>query len=270
MRINNNVAAFNAWRNLSSTNTSMGKSLEKLSSGFRINRAADDAAGLVISQNLRAQISGLKQATRNAQDGISVAQTAEGALTEVHAMLNRMRDLAVGAANTGTMDANAIAANQAEFDELALQIDDIATKTKFGSQALLAGGFTGRVFQVGANNGDTITVSIGDLQSGTLGVDTLSLTGAGAAAAITALDAAITTVSTERGKLGATQNRFESVINNLQVTTENLVSSESRIRDVDMASEMTNFTKNQVLMQAGTSMLGQANSLSQSVLSLLQ
>ena len=181
-----------------------------------------------------------------------------------------MRDLAVGAANTGTMDANAIAANQAEFDELALQIDDIATKTKFGSQALLAGGFTGRVFQVGANNGDTITVSIGDLQSGTLGVDTLSLTGAGAAAAITALDAAITTVSTERGKLGATQNRFESVINNLQVTTENLVSSESRIRDVDMASEMTNFTKNQVLMQAGTSMLGQANSLSQSVLSLLQ
>ena len=270
MRINNNVAAFNAWRNLSSTNTSMGKSLEKLSSGFRINRAADDAAGLVISQNLRAQISGLKQATRNAQDGISVAQTAEGALTEVHSMLNRMRDLAVGAANTGTMDTAAIAANQAEFDELALQIDDIATKTKFGSQALLAGGFTGRVFQVGANNGDTITVSIGDLQSGTLGVDTLSLTGAGAAAAITALDAAITTVSTERGKLGATQNRFESVINNLQVTTENLVSSESRIRDVDMASEMTNFTKNQVLMQAGTSMLGQANSLSQSVLSLLQ
>ncbi|MCO5312287.1 MAG: flagellin [Microthrixaceae bacterium] len=273
MRINNNVAAFNAWRNLSSTNTSMGKSLEKLSSGFRINRAADDAAGLVISQNLRAQISGLKQATRNAQDGISVAQTAEGALTEVHSMLNRMRDLAVGAANTGTMDTAAIAANQAEFAELRTQINDIATKTKFGSQALLDGTFTGRVFQVGANNGDTITVGVANMGTGAgaLAISTLDLTAAGGpAAAITALDTAITTVSTERGKLGATQNRFESVINNLQVTTENLVSSESRIRDVDMASEMTNFTKNQVLMQAGTSMLGQANSLSQSVLSLLQ
>ena len=163
--------------------------------------------------------------------------------------------------------------NQAEFAELRTQINDIATKTKFGSQALLDGTFTGRVFQVGANNGDTITVGVANMGTGAgaLAISTLDLTAAGGpAAAITALDTAITTVSTERGKLGATQNRFESVINNLQVTTENLVSSESRIRDVDMASEMTNFTKNQVLMQAGTSMLGQANSLSQSVLSLLQ
>src|SRR5262245_41208970 len=160
MRINNNIAAFNAYRNLSLTNANLGKSLEKLSSGYRINRAADDAAGLVISQSLRAQVSGLKVATRNAQDGVSVVQTAEGALNEVHSMLNRMRDLAVQASNTGSVGATAAAAAQAEIDALAAEITRISQQTKFGSNTLLDGGFV-KVFQIGANAGEYITVSLG-------------------------------------------------------------------------------------------------------------
>lgn len=395
MRINSNSMAINAYRNLSTTNMSLGKSLEKLSSGFRINRAADDAAGLVISQNLRAQVSGLRQATRNAQDGISVVQTAEGALNEVHTMLNRMRDLSVQAANSGSNDSAARTAAQSEITALTTEIDRIANSTQFGGTTLLDGtygtsaakvtlfdadnaithaagdGFTidingtgavavtlpalagatgaevagvlqgqinsalsagsaaqqafagkvqvkaesvgagtaitievsglangqtfaladgtgtpladmgvgsvtaatgtGGQFQIGANATDTLSVSIAAVSSSTLGINGLDVTtDAGAAAAIAAFDNAISSVSTQRGALGAVQNRFESMINNLQVTTENLVASESRIRDTDMASEMTNFTKSQILSQAGTAMLAQANQVPQSILSLLR
>jgi flagellin len=271
MRINNNIAAFNAYRNLTMTNTALGKSLEKLSSGFRINRAADDAAGLVISQALRAQVSGLKVATRNAQDGVSVVQTAEGALNEVHSMLNRMRDLAVQAANTGSTDATAAAAAQAEIDALAAEITRVSQQTKFGANTLLDGAFV-KVFQIGANAGEYITVSLGtSLNASALAVSGLGVASAGSAStAITAIDAAIATVSTTRASLGAFQNRFESVINNLGVATENLSASESRIRDTDMASEMVNYTKNQILVQAGTAMLAQANQVPQTVLRLLQ
>lgn len=270
MRINQNIMAFNAYRNLSTTNNQMGKSLEKLSSGFRINRAADDAAGLVISQGLRAQVSGLKQATRNAQDGISVVQTAEGALSEVHSMLNRMRDLAVQAANTGSNDSAAIAAAQAEVDELALEITRVADTTKFGSRNLLDGTYTATVgvFQVGANSGETISVGVADQDATALGVNAVDLNNT--TAALSAIDGAVGSVSSTRGQLGAVQNRFESVINNLQVTTENLAASESRIRDTDMALEMVAFTRTQILSQAGTSMLAQANQAPQSVLGLLR
>ena len=399
MRINQNTQAINAYRNLSTNNMSLGKSLEKLSSGFRINRAADDASGLVISQNLRSQIGGLRQATRNAQDGISVVQTAEGALSEVHNILGRMRDLAVQAANSGSNDTEARNAAQAEIDALTAEVNRISDKTAFGGQNLLdgsygttagtlssfdadgsftfaagdtinvnvtggsgavsvslsAGTFTGAnaaasiessiksalegtgnavdaaaannlevsfdaigsggaitisngsaaaiavtdgtgtpladaanglgdlvgtvaaatgsggAFQIGANAGDTVSISIGDVDATTLGIGAINVTtDAGAAAAITAIDDAVKTVSTERGDLGALQNRFESMINNLQVTTENLVASESRIRDTDMAAEMTNFTKSQILSQASTAMLAQANQVPSSVLSLLR
>ena len=392
MRINQNTMALNAYRNLSTTNTAMGKSLEKLSSGFRINRAADDAAGLVISQGLRAQVSGLKQATRNAQDGISVVQTAEGALNEVQNMLNRMRDLAVQAANTGTNDTAARTAAQAEITQLSAEITRISSSTKFGQQALLDGNFgvtaavktgfssggsvtlaadatftiavngdpavtatlkagtysgaqyaahmqsairtaltagtvaqqgladkvtvdsttvgsgfalsvrgafaagqnvtladgtntplatlgmvgagtaaagSGGVFQVGANSGETLNVTLASVSATGLGVSALDVVGA-ASAAITSIDSAITSVSSTRGSLGAIQNRFESTIANLQVSVENLSASESRIRDTDMAQEMTNFTRTQILQQAGTAMLAQANAAPQTVLRLLQ
>jgi flagellin len=281
MRINNNIAAYNSYRNLTSTGVNLGKSLEKLSSGYRINRAADDAAGLVISQKLRAEITGLKTAVRNVQDGISVVQTAEGALTEVHGMLTRMRELAVQASNAGANDSTAVAAAQAEVDALVSEIDHISQKTEFAGIKLLdgtfgvaAGGSNGQ-FQVSAAAGDTVTVDIAGTDSVTLTVDTVITGGASDLAtspsgAITAIDAAIQTVSQTRGALGATQNRFESMINNLQVAVENLTASESRIRDADMAQEMITFTKNQILQQAGTAMLAQANQVPQSILKLLQ
>ena len=271
MRINQNIMAFNAYRNLASTNGMLGKSLEKLSSGFRINRAADDAAGLVISQALRSQVSGLRVATRNAQDGISVVQTAEGALHEVHSMLNRMRDLAVQAANSGSNDTTATNAAQAEIDALASEITRISQQTKFGNTTVLDGGFV-KQFQIGANAGEVLTVSLaGSLNASVLGVSALSVGTAGvASSAIAAIDTAISTVSTTRATLGAFQNRFESVVNNLQVASENLAASESRIRDTDMALEMVTFTRHQILIQAGTAMLGQANQSPQSVLRLLQ
>ncbi len=276
MRINNNVMAFNASRNLSGTSMSIGKSLEKLSSGYRINRAADDAAGLVISQKLRAEIGGLTQATRNAQDAISLVQTAEGALNEVHNMLGRMRDLAVQAAND-TNDTAARNAITAEMNALGAEIDRIGTDTTFGGAALFTA--TATNFQVGSegNAGNQISVTIGTLDADAIGGEdvtafnfaTPATAAADARAAIEDIDNAIAAVSTTRGALGATQNRLESTIANLQVTTENLTASESRIRDTDMAAEMVNFTKNQILQQAGTSMLAQANALPQSVLSLL-
>ena len=271
MRINQNIMAFNAYRNLSGTNGMLGKSLEKLSSGFRINRAADDAAGLVISQALRAQVSGLKVASRNAQDGISVVQTAEGALNEVHSMLNRMRDLAVQAANSGSNDTTATNAAQAEIDALASEITRISQQTKFGNTTVLDGGFV-KQFQIGANAGEVLTVSLGtSLNASAVGVSALSVGSAGVAStAIAAIDIAIASVSATRANLGAFQNRFESVVNNLQVAAENLSASEGRIRDTDMALEMVSFTRHQILVQAGTAMLGQANQTPQSVLRLLQ
>lgn len=389
MRINQNIAAFNSYRNLSMTNTVMGKSLEKLSSGFRINRAADDAAGLVISQGLRAQVSGLRQATRNAQDGISVVQTAEGALNEVHAMLDRMRTLANQSVNASNDNAARTAANN-EITELKQEIGRIAQTTKFGTQNLLDGSFgatpssatgtsatssvtlaaadtfsltidgtartvtvaaadagamTGEqlasylqdqfrgalytagdgdladgltitskvngagfaldikldganvsagaatiadagsavsfgdfqnasgsaaLFQVGANKGETIAIGSVNLLALASGITGNVLTAGDAADFIEDMDAAIASVSDMRGQLGAVQNRFESTINNLQVTTENLAASESRIRDTDMALEMVSFTRHQILLQAGTAMLGQANQLPQSVLGLLR
>ncbi|RZS91407.1 flagellin [Motilibacter rhizosphaerae] len=269
LRVNTNIAAMNAYRNLQGTDSQMSKSLEKLSSGYRINRAADDAAGLSISENLRSQTGGLKVAVRNAQDGISVVQTAEGALTETHAILQRMRDLAVQASNTGSQDSSARTAADTEVTQLSAELDRIATTTKFGSQALLTGSFSG-TFQVGANSGETITVSVSTAMSSSgLGVSSVSLLNS-ASAAIANIDSAISAVSTARANLGAYQNRFEHTINNLNVAVENLSASESRIRDTDMASEMVNFTRAQILTQAGTSMLSQANQSSQGVLSLLR
>lgn len=279
LRINQNIAAMNSYRNLSVTDGQMSKSLEKLSSGFRINRAADDAAGLSISEGLRAQTGGLKVAVRNSQDGVSVVQTAEGALTETHSILQRMRDLAVQASNDGSQDLNAQKAADTEFQQLATEVDRIAKTTAFGTQKLLDGTYgttgSGGTFQVGANNvaDEQITVTIDDMSA--TGAN-LALTGINVAdttsakAAIDAVDTAITTVSDTRSKLGAFQNRFEHTINNINVAVENLSASESRIRDTDMASEMVAFTRSQILSQAGTAMLAQANQAPQSVLSLLR
>ena len=269
LRINTNIAAMNSYRNLSVTDGQMGKSLEKLSSGFRINRAADDAAGLAISEGLRSQIGGLKVAVRNAQDGISVVQTAEGALTETHAILQRMRDLTVQAVNDGATDINARNDAKAEYDQLALELDDIATNTKFNGKALLDGTYSG-TFQVGANAGETLNIAVATGVSSTdLSVKAIDLSTADDTA-LTTLDTAIQDVSTLRANLGASQNRFEHKINNLNVAVENLSASESRIRDTDMAAEMTSFTRNQILSQAGTAMLAQANQSSQGVLQLLR
>jgi flagellin len=395
VRINQNIGAINAYRNLTGTQVEFNKSLEKLSSGFRINRAADDAAGLVQSEGLRSQVSGLRVAIRNSQDGISVVQTAEGALTEVHAILQRMRDLAVQAANTGSADQTARNAAQAEVVQLQAEITRITGSTKFGVQNLFDGNFgvqaastlgvaaaasagsitaagslftvsvgglaavtvtltagtyatagaleteinralaastfstgssvstyvtakvvdggngywtttlrangvnavsgasltttatgdafslrnlsvgtaaatgSGGVFQVGAAATDTINISISSMSLASLGIGALDVS-ANAAIAITTIDAAIASVSTTRGDMGAKQNRFEHTIRNISVTMENLAASESRIRDTDMAKEMTMFTRHQIMTQAGTAMLAQANASSQGVLSLLQ
>jgi flagellin len=390
LTINQNLDAMNAYRNLSVTQGEMSKSLEKLSSGFRINRAADDAAGLAISEGLRSQIGGLKVAVRNTQDGVSVVQTAEGALSESTSILQRMRDLSVQASNQGSLDDNAKGNIQSEMVQLKSELDRIANTTQFNGTKLLDGNYKG-TFQVGANAGETISVGVGTgMGAAGLGVDGVDVTGpatgaldattvnavagtagsvttkttdfltdasnnskfngtismggksldlstitlgdatkgwasasnltainsaldatfgsgkvvasastnfvkfagpapastataaevaaqsltfaqsSGASAAITSIDKAISTVSTTRADLGAVQNRFEHTINNLNVAVENLSASESRIRDTDMASEMTNFTRAQILSQAGTAMLAQANQAPQSVLKLLQ
>ncbi|MDO8106130.1 flagellin [Isoptericola sp. b441] len=395
LSVNTNIAALNAYRNLSNTQNSLNSSLEKLSSGLRINRAADDAAGLSISEGLRSQINGTQQAVRNAQDGISVVQTAEGALTETHSILQRMRTLSVQAANDGGLSTDAKASIQSEMTELNKELDRIASTTQFNGSKLLDGSYTGS-FQVGANTSadDKIGVTIGNMSATALGVagvdvttaasnastavlttaaaggtpavltvngpggatvdftaydaskftalngtvsvgsksfdltsvdfssatDTassvaaiqsaadaalgsgavtvaatatgLTFTGAtpaagasateaaatepvfqqasGATQAINLIDSAITKVSTQRSNLGAIQNRFDHTINNLNVANENLTASESRIRDTDMAAEMVQFTRAQILSQAGTAMLAQAKSLPQSVLQLLR
>jgi len=294
LSINTNVAALNAYRNLGTTQNDLSKSLEKLSSGLRINRAADDAAGLAISEGLRSQINGTKQAVRNAQDGISVVQTAEGALTETHSILQRMRTLSVQAANDGGLSAKAKQNIQDEIGELTTELDRIAATTQFNGTELLNGGYNAS-FQVGANvsESDKISVTIANMSATALAVKDLNVTTpgtaavvadpdatppvtgvdavpSGAEAAIEAIDAAIKSVSDQRSKLGAVQNRFDHTINNLNVAVENLSASESRIRDTDMAQEMVSFTRSQILSQAGTAMLAQAKNLPQSVLQLLQ
>jgi flagellin len=275
LRINQNTDAFNSYRNLSVTQGQMSKSLEKLSSGFRINRAADDAAGLAISEGLRSQVGGLKVAVRNAQDGISVVQTAEGALTEVHAILQRVRDLAVQAGN----DSNNAAARTnitTEIDELAAELTRIGASTNFNGTKLLDGSAAALTFQVGASSvaGESqVAVNLSGANLTTIGTAVAALdvsTAANALTSIATVDTHIGTVSTERAKLGAVQNRFEHTIKSLNVAVENLSASESRIRDTDMAAEMMNFTRAQVLSQAGTAMLAQANQVPQSVLQLLR
>jgi len=276
MRIVNNISAMNTHRVLSGIDNSLSKNLEKLSTGLRINRAADDAAGLAISEKMRNQISGLQQAIRNAQDGISLIQTAEGALNETHSILNRMRDLAVQAKN-GTYTNEDREKLDKEFKALREEVGRIARDTEFNTLKLLSGQFAsdGLKFQIGANKSQDITLTIKNMTSGGLGINDLALlSGTGATAAnydnvISKLDEAIKKVSEERANLGAIQNRLEHTINNLGVTAENLSASESRIRDVDMAQEMTKFTKNQILMHSATAMLAQANAKPQMVLSLL-
>ncbi|HHW13567.1 MAG TPA: flagellin FliC [Firmicutes bacterium] len=273
MRINQNIEAINAHRNLLLTSLSLSKSMEKLSSGLRINRAADDAAGLAISEKLRGQVKGLNQAIRNAQDGISLIQTAEGALNETHSILQRMRELAVQAAND-TLTNDDRAAIQKEIDSLLSEVDRIATTTEFNTQKLLNGYFTGTTalnFQIGANTGQTIAVQIDAATTAALTVSGLNVGSATLAnQAIASLDDAIKQVSGSRAALGAVQNRLEHTIANLGVASENLAASESRIRDVDMAEEMMNFTRTQILQQAGTAMLAQANATPQTVLQLLR
>ena len=280
LRINQNVEAMNAYRHLSETNNTMSKSLEKLSSGFRINRAADDAAGLSISEKLRSQIGGFKVAMQNAQDGISMLQTAEGALNETTSLLQRMRDLAVQAAN-GTQDSASRSAADAEVQADLSEVTRISSATSYGNISLLSSGTAATysfTFQVGNANTSTdqITVSISNMSAGSASVTGLGLSGlsiasaASAQAAISSIDAAIATVSAQRSQFGAVQNRLEHTVANLGVAVENLSASESRIRDTDMAAEMVSFTRNQVLQQAGTAMLAQANQASQGVLSLLR
>jgi flagellin len=281
LRIQTNVEAFNTHRQLQSTSDKLAASMEKLSSGYRINRAADDAAGLAISEKMQAQIGGLAQAQRNAQDGVSLVQTGEGALNEVQSMLERMRDLKVQYQN-GTLDSNDKAAIVSEAEQLGQEIGDIQLTTKFNGISLLDGtaGPTQNgtiTFQVGANTGETVSVTTPNL-TGASGVGTTitALSGAGATSgtwesvSLDDIDTAITNISKMRASFGALENRLDHRLNNLAVYQENLTASQSRIKDVDMASEMTNYTKLGILQQAGTAMLAQANQEPQSVLSLLK
>jgi flagellin len=263
LRINSNIEAFNAHRQLAATSDRASKSMERLSSGYRINRAADDAAGLAISEKLRGQIRGLAQAQRNAQDAVSLVQTAEGSLSEVHSMLQRVRELAVQYQN-GTLSTSDKAAITAEAAQLQSEIERIGKGADFNGIKLLNGSASTISFQVGANDNDAISVTTQSLGNkvGTIDVTTST--------SIASIDAAIENVSGMRGQFGAVQNRLEHTLNNLATYQENLMASESRIRDVDMASEMVEFSKNQILQQAGTSMLAQANQAPQAVLSLLR
>jgi len=273
LRIQNNVEAFNAHRQLTATSSKAAKAMERLSSGYRVNRAADDAAGLAISEKMRSQIGGVAQAQRNAQDGVSLVQTAEGALTEVHSMLQRVRDLKVQSEN-GTLNTDDKGAIEKEVIALGKEIGDIASQTKFNGIGLLDGGTASVSFQVGANASEQITASTASITSGTGMTAVVGTDGTSgkqiADLSIAEIDDAIKEVSTRRADLGAVQNRLEHRLNNLGAYQENLTASESRIRDVDMAKEMVNFSKLQILSQAGTAMLAQANQAPQGVLSLLR
>ncbi|MCR5754944.1 MAG: flagellin [Acetatifactor sp.] len=270
MIVQHNMSAANTNRQLAITNGNLAKGTEKLSSGYRVNRAGDDAAGLSISEKMRGQIRGLEQASTNAQDGISLIQTAEGALNETHAMVQRVRELAVQAANDTNVTADRTAL-QEEVNALQSEITRIANQTEFNTMKLLSGGFTNKNFHIGANNGQTMTVSISQMDSATLFGATVSVSSqTDAETAITNADAALSKVSTQRSKLGAIQNRLEHTIANADNTAENLQAAESRIRDVDMAAEMVKYSKDSILQQAAQSMLAQANQSTQGVLSLLR
>jgi flagellin len=270
MRINHNISALNTYRQLSANGANTSKSLEKLSSGLRINRAGDDAAGLAISEKMRGQIRGLEMASKNAQDGISLIQTAEGALNETHSILQRMRELAVQSSNDTNTDDDR-AELQKEIAALTTEIDRISNDTEFNTQKLLDGSFTGKQIHIGANTGQALALSISTMGAGALGVSGLSISAQTSADdAIATIDSAIASVSGQRSSLGAIQNRLEHTINNLGTSAENLTAAESRIRDVDMAKEMMEFTKNNILSQAAQAMLAQANQQPQGVLQLLR
>ncbi|WP_062050203.1 flagellin [Bacillus sp. JCM 19034] len=271
MIINNNIPALNTHRQMGINQNHMRSSMEKLSSGLRINRAGDDAAGLAISEKMRAQIRGLDQASRNAQDGISMIQTGEGALDETHSILQRMRELAVQAANDTNVEVDREEL-QKEVAQLIDEIDRIANNTEFNTQTLFNGELaeSGVVFHIGANSEQNITVEFAEMTSEALGVNGLEIaTQEGADQAITTINEAIEKVSAERSKLGAVQNRLEHTIANLDNASENLQAAESRIRDVDMAREMMEMTRANILSQASQAMLAQANTQPQSVLQLL-
>lgn len=269
MVVQHNLSAANTNRQLGITTNGLQKSTEKLSSGYKINRAADDAAGLSISEKMRNQIRGLNKASDNAQDGISLVQTAEGALNEVHSMLQRMSELAVQAANdtNQAVDKNAL---EAEVTQLQTEIRRVGSTTQFNKMNILDGTFTAKNLQVGANANQTISVSISALTGVTSEALTTHVSGAAAQSAITSIQSSITKLSTLRSKLGAIQNRLEHTVANLDNISENTQSAESRIRDTDMAEEMVQYSKNNILQQAGQSMLAQANQANQGVLSLLQ
>ena len=270
MVVQHNLSAMNANRQLGITTGAQAKSSEKLSSGYKINRAGDDAAGLTISEKMRSQIRGLNKASDNAQDGISAIQSAEGALNETHSILQRMNELATQAANdtNTTSDRTAI---KKEIDALTSEIDRIATTTQFNTQNLLDGNFKGKNLQVGALSGQAIKISIASMKAGDIGIKSVAVDSFGAAGAtMTKVQGAISKVSAQRSALGALQNRLEHTIANLDNVSENTSSAESRIRDTDMAEEMVEYSKNNILAQAGQSMLAQANQSTQGVLSLLQ
>lgn len=275
MIIQHNIAAINSFRNLGINQSALNKNLEKLSSGYKINRAGDDAAGLAISESMRSQINGLNQATQNAEDSIGLIKTAEGALTEVHSMLQRMSTLATQAAN-GTYNSVARSNIQSEITELNAEIDRIAKNTDFnGIKPISAKGMM--TFQIGPSSAETIKVTLQGMASKDIGVDKINVSSAKnsdgikeANKAIDTIRTAIDKVSQFRAKLGAAQNRLEHTVNNLRVTSENLTAAESRIRDTDMADEITAFTKNNILLQSSQSMLAQSNAAPQGILNLLR
>ena len=267
MRINHNLSSLSATNGMAKTELKMNKSIEKLSSGQRINRAADDAAGLAISEKMRAQLSSLEVAKRNVQDGISLVQTAEGAMDEIHSMLNRMRELTVQASNGIYTDEDR-GNIQLEIAELISQIDDIANKTNFNGVELLKGG--GDIdIQAGIKEGDTITLKEVDVTAATLQIDGIDISNGIQGGELESLDDAINAVSVARSTLGASQNRLEHTMNSITNYHENLTAAESRVRDVDMAKEMAEFSKNQALMQAGVSIASQANQKNQMIMNLL-
>ena len=269
MVVQHNLSAMNTNRQMGVVTSSLQKSTEKLSSGYKINRAGDDAAGLSISEKMRSQIRGLNKASDNAQDGISLIQVAEGALNEVHSILQRMNELATQAANDTNTSTDRKAIQQ-EVDQLTSEIDRIRSTTQFNTQNLLDGKFSAKNLQIGSLSGQSISISVSNMNATSLGVNGLKVSSfSGAGEAMSKIQAAIDKVSTQRSKLGALQNRLEHTINNLDTTSENTQSAESRIRDTDMADEMVQYSKNNILSQAGQSMLAQANQANQGVLSLL-
>ena len=269
MVVQHNLSAMNTNRQMGVVSSSLQKSTEKLSSGYKINRAGDDAAGLSISEKMRSQIRGLNKASSNAQDGISLIQVAEGALNETHSILQRMNELATQAANDTNTSVDRTAIRN-EMDQLTSEINRIQSTTQFNTMNLLDGSFSSRNLQVGALSGQTIKISVTKMSASNIGVSGLSVSSnVKAGDAMSKIQLAIQSVSSQRSKLGAIQNRLEHTINNLNTTSENTQAAESRIRDTDMASEMVEYSKNNILQQAGQSMLAQANQQNQGVLSLL-